>query len=97
MLRIYDESQYRNRTRLKRLQVLGLFAAGIVSGAWLSGTRSDWLLPEALATHNRAPHVETGAQPAPAGALRSCFSDAKSGLRIDCQLTLPALPRADGV
>lgn len=93
MLRVYDESQYRSRTRLKRLQILVLFGAGIASGMWLTGNQ---LLPEALAI-GRSVRVESNLQPVPTSTLRSCFSDAKTGLQIDCQLTVPALPRADGV
>ncbi len=99
MLRIYDESQFRSRTRLKRLQVLALFAGGILSGAWLSGNDNQWpMLTAAQATHS-AGNKEGGAALTPlrASTLRSCFSDATSGLRIDCQLSLPALPRAEGV
>lgn len=95
MLRVYDESQYQNRTRLKRLQILVLFGAGIVSGAWLTG--NSGLLPEALAIGDRGLRAESAVRPVPASVLRSCFSDATTGLQIDCQLTLPVLPRADGV
>ncbi len=98
MLRIYDESQFRKRTRLKRLQVIALFVGGTLSGAWLTSTDNAWpMLPSALATHS----IENsdGAAPTPvrASELRSCFSDATSGLRIDCQLSIPALPRPAGV
>ncbi|MDP9141722.1 MAG: hypothetical protein M3O62_13120 [Pseudomonadota bacterium] len=99
MLRIYDESQFKRRTRLKRLQVLALFVGGTLSGAWFTSNDNQWLmLPAAQATHSAA-HSNDGAtqKPLRASTLRSCFSNAASGLRIDCQLSLPELPRAEGV
>ncbi len=98
MLRIYDESQFRRRTRLKRLQVLALFVGGILSGAWFTSNDNQWLmLPAAQATHSAGHNDSAPLKPLRASTLRSCFSSTASGLRLDCQLSLPELPRAEGV
>ncbi len=97
MLRIYDESQFRNRTRLKRLQVLALFVGGTLSGAWISGAGQWPLLQDAFATSSEIQRPPSTLKPIRTGTLRACFSDETRGLRLDCQLSVPELPRAEGL
>lgn len=89
MLRIYDDTDLARRTRLKRLQVLVLFAGGVLCGGWLStaGQPLD-LLPAATA----AKPVAAQTQP-PAW----CGDSGARTLRLDCELKLPALRRAEDV
>lgn len=95
MLRIYDESQFRNRTRLKRLQVLALFAGGTLMGTWL-GSAGQWPLQNAFAADNTARGPASALTLIRNGALRTCFSAETRGLKLDCQLSAPELPRAAG-
>ncbi|HEY1076305.1 MAG TPA: hypothetical protein VGE51_06420 [Fontimonas sp.] len=98
MLRIYDESQFRSRTRLKRLQVLVLFAAGTLSGAWISSSGGQWpLLQDAFATDIATQRPANALQPQRTQTLRACAGESGHGLRLDCQLSLPQLPRAEGL
>lgn len=90
MLRIYDEVQLTRRLRLRRIEIVALFAGGLACGSWLSSTSADLdLLPSATAA--RAP---VHAQPP-----QWCASQPArpKGLRMDCELTQPGLPRAAGI
>ncbi|MFA5939310.1 MAG: hypothetical protein WC809_08130 [Sinimarinibacterium sp.] len=88
MLRIYDDAYLTRRTRLRRLQVLVLFVGGVLCGSWLStaGHPLD-LLPTATAAKPVA------AQQTPAW----CGDSGATTLRLDCELKLPALRRAEDV
>ena len=99
MLRIYDESQFRNRTQLKRLQVIALFVGGTLSGAWLSGAGGQWpLLQDAFAMGSQVQQRPASTlKPLRSGASRSCFSNETRGLKLDCQLSAPELQRANGI
>ncbi len=85
MLRIYDETQIRRRSRLKRLQMLVLFGGGALSGLWLAQHGGGALLTDAIAAHTAEP---------PAITARWCDGTAAPGLRLDCSLSIPEFPRA---
>ncbi len=89
MLRIYDDKQISRRTTLKRVQMVVLFAGGTACGLWLSGGEAvTGLMPEALAAQ---PVME-------ASAVSGCGAERNGiGLRLDCQLSVPTLPRAEGL
>lgn len=86
MLRIYDDTLIRRRSRLKRLQMSALFAGGAVCGLWLAQHGSGTLLTEALAARS------TEVTPVVA---RWCTGEPSPGLRLDCNLSVPELPRAE--
>jgi hypothetical protein len=85
MLRIYDDAVIHRRYRLKRLHMLVLFAGGALSGLWLAQHGGSALLTDAIAA--RAPDT-------PTITARWCNGEAAPGLRLDCSLSLPELPRA---
>jgi hypothetical protein len=85
MLRIYDEALIRRRYTLKRLQMFVLFGGGALCGLWLAQHGGSALLTEAIAAR---------AADTPPVAARWCTGETTPGLRLDCSLSVPELPRA---
>jgi hypothetical protein len=88
MLRIYDDTLIRRRYTLKRVQMLVLFGGGALCGLWLAQHGGSGLLTEAIAAR--------AADTAPVAA-RWCTGEAAPGLRLDCRLSVPELPRTQGL
>ena len=83
MLRIYDDAVLRRRLALSRARAIMLFVAGTASGLWMAHSGGTSLVTEAIA-------ADPARQP-PAAAW--CDDPAGHGLRLDCRLSLPPLPR----